>query len=73
MQTEIMKEAAKYIDHLQDSLVCHIRTHGYPEKMKRSVDGGRGGKKPGDSGQDIKNVVESYIVKTSQSWTTTAK
>jgi hypothetical protein len=31
-----MKEAAKYIDQLQNNLICRIRTHGYPEKLKSS-------------------------------------
>ena len=32
-----MQEAAKYIDQLQNNLVCHIRTHGYPDQMKRTA------------------------------------
>merc|ERR1712020_440121 len=35
-QVEVMKEAAKYIDQLQNSLICRIRTHDFPEKLKSS-------------------------------------
>ncbi len=78
LQIEIMHEAARYIDQLQNNLVCHIRTHGYPEKMRKEVvakdrvnnnnsnsGGGGGGFEDSDS---IKKNLDSYIASSSKSW-----
>ena len=50
-----MNGAAKYIDQLQNSLVCRIRTHGFPDKLKAYSGNGQ------DS-QSIRSSVDSYIV-----------
>ena len=58
-QVEVMKEAAKYIDQLQNSLICRIRTHGFPDKLKSSSP-------TSSSDQDsesIKSAVQAYLVK----------
>ena len=59
LQVEVMKEAAKYIDQLQNSLICRIRTHGFPDKLKSSSP-------TSSSDQDsesIKSAVQAYLVK----------
>ena len=61
MQVEVMKEAAKYIDQLQNSLICRIRTHGYPDKLK-SADANANGFNNQDS-ESIKSAVQAYLVK----------
>ena len=58
MQVEVMKEAAKYIDQLQNSLICRIRTHGFPDKLKSSDSAN--GNQDSDS---IKSAVQAYLVK----------
>ena len=51
-----MQEAARYIDKLQNNLICHIRTHGYPEKIRKKAGTGA------QDGDSIKKTVEAYIV-----------
>ena len=59
-----MKAASKYIDHLQSSLICKIRTHGYPEKLKPKGVPGGGGLQDSES---IKQAVNSYLA--TKKWT----
>ena len=65
-QVEVMKEAAKYIDQLQNSLICRIRTHGFPEKLKSAAADTAASND--DSGESIKSAVQTYLVKNNK-WT----
>jgi len=61
---EVMEEAAKYIERLQTNLIGHIRTHGYPEKLKSC-----GGTNSNNSGQSddrdsIRRTVDNYVCRT---------
>ncbi len=71
-QIEIMHEAAKYIDQLQSNLVCHIRTHGYPDKMRQQqqqVEAARSSRGAGfEDSESIKKNLDSYIASGSKSW-----
>lgn len=64
VQAEVMQEAAKYIDKLQNNLICHIRTHGYPDKLKSVA--GRNAMNHDREG--IRRTVESYIVSNNKKW-----
>ena len=61
---EVMEEAAKYIEKLQSNLIGHIRTHGYPEKIKSY--GGVNGNNAGlsDDRDNIRRVVDNYVCRT---------
>ncbi|TRY74600.1 hypothetical protein TCAL_00592 [Tigriopus californicus] len=56
-QVEIMQEAAKYIDHLQSNLICHIRTHGYPDRLKSFA-----AKSSYQDKDGIQTTLNSYLV-----------
>ena len=64
-QMEVMEEAAKYIEKLQTNLIGHIRTHGYPEKLK-SCGGGSSNSSSGqaDDRDSIRRAVDSYVCRT---------
>ena len=66
LQVEVMKEAAKYIDQLQNSLICRIRTHGFPEKLKSAAADTAASNDV--SGESIKSAVQTYLVKNNK-WT----
>ena len=58
-----MQEAARYIDRLQSNLVCHIRTHGYPDRLKSHAGGSGSGNSGSSRYQDyegIKRTLNSY-------------
>ena len=65
MQVEVMKEAAKYIDQLQNSLICRIRTHGFPDKLKSSSSSSSSGAAchGNQDSESIKSAVQAYLVK----------
>lgn len=52
-----MQEAAKYIDHLQSNLICHIRTHGYPDRLKSFA-----AKSSYQDKDGIQTTLNSYLV-----------
>ena len=60
-----MHGAASYIDQLQNSLICRIRTHGLPERLKAHSAGGSHSHH--QSQDSIKKTVESYVV-SSNGW-----
>ena len=72
MQVEVMKEAAKYIDQLQNSLICRIRTHGFPDKLKSSSSSSSSSSGAACHGnqdsESIKSAVQTYLVKNNK-WT----
>ena len=62
---EVMEEAAKYIEKLQSNLIGHIRTHGYPEKLKAY----KGSMNKNNAGLDddrdsIRKAVDNYVCRT---------
>lgn len=61
---EVMEEAAKYIEKLQSNLIGHIRTHGYPEKIKTC--GGVNNNTAGlaDDRDSIRRAVDNYVCRT---------
>ena len=61
-QMEVMEEAAKYIEKLQTNLIGHIRTHGYPEKLKTS--GGVNNSGQTDDRDSIRRTVDNYVCRT---------
>ena len=61
-QMEVMEEAAKYIERLQTNLIGHIRTHGYPEKLKTS--GGVNNSGQTDDRDSIRRTVDNYVCRT---------
>ncbi len=61
-----MKEAAKYIDQLQNNLICRIRTHGYPEKLKSNNRSQQQQQQQHQDSESIKNAVQAYLVQNSK-------
>ena len=60
---EVMEEAAKYIERLQTNLIGHIRTHGYPEKLK-SCGGNSNNSGQSDDRDSIRRTVDNYVCRT---------
>lgn len=61
---EVMEEAAKYIERLQSNLIGHIRTHGYPEKLKSSGGANNNNTGLGDDRDSIQRAVDNYVCRT---------
>ncbi len=57
LQVEVMEAAAKYIEKLQNNLVGHIRTHGYPDKLKSYSNNC-------DDQASIRRAVDNYACRT---------
>jgi hypothetical protein len=61
-----MREAARYIDKLQNNVVCRIRTHGYPDNLKNfagsSSSSSRSSSSAYQDGDAIRRTVEAYVV-----------
>ena len=59
-----MEEAAKYIEKLQSNLIGHIRTHGYPEKLKSYGSSTNSTGTLSDDRDSIRKVVDNYVCRT---------
>lgn len=58
---EVMEEAARYIEKLQNNLIGQIRTHGYPEKLRKFSVRASSGSAMADDRDTIRNTVDNYV------------
>uniref|UniRef100_A0A0K2UU30 BHLH domain-containing protein n=1 Tax=Lepeophtheirus salmonis TaxID=72036 RepID=A0A0K2UU30_LEPSM len=56
---EVIEEANRYIEKLHSHLVCQIRTHGFPDKLKSHA----GRSTANDSNDDISRAIKSFARK----------
>ena len=61
---EVMEEAAKYIEKLQTNLIGHIRTHGYPDKLKSCSGVNNTSSGQSDDRDSIRRTVDNYVCRT---------